>query len=261
MMPPVRTIGIVFFILAAGCAGLKAPPGAMAQRGPLMVDPSLLGSSQIAAEPLRGEAREQVTSVELAPPPVVPLRPEVKEQVTSVELAPLRSEPRQPLITADAAIASEPVAAAAAPPEPSKRPSAAQLPPPPAKAPAKPSTAAVAIERPRKNDDPPAVARPAEPPLDMEALKARLRDTNAIGVFTKLALKNQVDDLLKQFRAHYLNGQKTSVAALRQAYDMLVLKVLALIQDSDPSLARTISGSREAIWGILADPEKFKSAS
>jgi hypothetical protein len=101
----------------------------------------------------------------------------------------------------------------------------------------------------------------AEPPLDVAALKARLRDTDAIGVFTKLALKNQVDDLLKRFRAHYLNGQKTSVAALRQPYDMLVLKVLALVQDSDPSLARTIAGSREAIWGILADPNKFKSVS
>lgn len=101
----------------------------------------------------------------------------------------------------------------------------------------------------------------AEPPLDVAALKARLRDTDAIGVFTKLALKNQVDDLLKQFRAHYLSGQKTSVAALRQPYDMLVLKVLALIQDGDPSLARTILGSREAIWGILVDPEKFGSVS
>jgi hypothetical protein len=39
---------------------------------------------------------------------------------------------------------------------------------------------------------------------------------------------------------------------------MLVLKVLALLQDGDPSLARTISGSREAIWNILADPEQFK---
>jgi len=41
---------------------------------------------------------------------------------------------------------------------------------------------------------------------------------------------------------------------------MLVLKVLSLVQDKDPSLARTISGSREAIWGILADPEKFHAA-
>ena len=75
----------------------------------------------------------------------------------------------------------------------------------------------------------------------------------------KNPLENSVDDLLKEFRAHYLNGQKTSVASLRQPYDMLVLKVLSLLQDADPPLARTISGSREAIWNILADPEQFKS--
>ena len=101
----------------------------------------------------------------------------------------------------------------------------------------------------------------AEPPLDIAALKARLRDTKAIGVFTKLALKNQVDDLLQLFRTHYLSGQKNNVATLRQPYDMLVLKVLALIQDGDPSLARILSSSREAIWRILADREKFNSAS
>ena len=94
----------------------------------------------------------------------------------------------------------------------------------------------------------------------MAALKARLRDTDAIGVFTKLALKNQVDDLLKQFRAQYQSSPQPDVTALRQPYNMLVLKVLALVQDSDPSLARTISASREAIWGILADRDKFNSA-
>ncbi len=98
-------------------------------------------------------------------------------------------------------------------------------------------------------------------PLDVAALKARLRDTSAIGLFTKLALKNQVDDLLQRFRAHYQGGQGTSVATLRPSYDLLLLKVLALLHDSDPPLARTISGSREAIWAILADPEKFKSVS
>lgn len=114
-------------------------------------------------------------------------------------------------------------------------------------------------EPPPKRAEPLPVARNTEPPLDIAALKTRLKDTNAIGVFTKLALKNQVDDLLQLFRKHYQSGQKTGVAALRQPYDMLVLKVLALLQDSDPSLARTISGSREAIWGILADPAKFNS--
>jgi hypothetical protein len=132
---------------------------------------------------------------------------------------------------------------------------------PSARTPAKVASSALALEPPRKIESPVPVARKPEPPLDVAALKARLRDTNAIGMFTKLALKNQVDDLLKEFRAHYLNTQKTSVASLRQPYDMLVLKVLSLLQDTDPPLARTIAGSREAIWNILADPEQFKLVS
>lgn len=93
--------------------------------------------------------------------------------------------------------------------------------------------------------------------LDLTSLKQRLRDTHAIGVFTKLSLKNQVDDLLDQFRAFYRGELKTSLAELRQRYDLLLLKVLTLLQDSDASLAVAISSSREALWNILSDPEKF----
>jgi len=50
---------------------------------------------------------------------------------------------------------------------------------------------------------------------------------------------------------------KTTLADLRRSYDMLVLKVLSLLQDSDPSLAAAIAASRDAIWGILSDPAKF----
>ena len=190
MTSAVRIVGILSFALALGCAGVKeAPPGVVAQPGPLIVEPSLV-----------------VTNLDAA-----------------VAVQPARSAPKE--------------RAAVTPAQPAPR----------AKAPAKISAS------------PPAVARKLEPPLDVAALKARLRDTNAIGIFTKLALKNQVDDLLQKFRAHYGSGQKTGVAALRQPYDMLVLKVLALLQDSDPSLARTIAGSREAIWGILADPDKFNA--
>lgn len=102
------------------------------------------------------------------------------------------------------------------------------------------------------------VPKPA-PTLDVAGLTARLRGTSAIGVFTKLALKNQMDDLLQQVRAQHQGGGASGVKTLRQPYDMLVLKVLAVLQDDDPSLARMISGSREAIWAILADPVKFNA--
>ncbi len=97
----------------------------------------------------------------------------------------------------------------------------------------------------------------SSPPLNLKSLESRLKETNAIGVFTKVALKNQVDDLLDQFRAHYQGERKTSLAELRRPYEMLLQKVLALLQDTDPPLAGEILASREAIWGILADPAKF----
>ncbi len=141
---------------------------------------------------------------------------------------------------------------------PVSEPNAPKAVKPPAKAPAKAADPMVGSQRPPKQVAP-AVARAQEPQLDVKSLITRLRETKAIGVMTKLALKNQVDDLLKRFRTHYEGGQKSSVAELRQAYNMLVLKVLSLVQDGDPSLASSIAGSREAIWNILTDREKFSS--
>jgi hypothetical protein len=95
------------------------------------------------------------------------------------------------------------------------------------------------------------------PTLNLADLEQRLRDTRAIGIFTKLSLKNQVDDLLNRFRALYRGPNKHPPVELRQRYDQLLLKVLTLLQDADPPLAAAIASSREAIWSILADPDKF----
>jgi hypothetical protein len=121
---------------------------------------------------------------------------------------------------------------------------------------APPVKAVIAAAPVRKAELPPPAAAPT---LDVASLKSRLRDTKAIGVFSKLALKNQMDDVLEQFRAAYNTGQTTAPVALRQPYDLLVLKVLALLQEGDPALARSIAGSREAIWGILSDAAQFRA--
>ena len=135
--------------------------------------------------------------------------------------------------------------------------SAAKAAAPAAATPAKVLVPATPAGQPAKSV-PLATAKPAaSPPLDMKSLEARLKETQAIGVFTKLALKNQVNDLLDQFRAFYQGQLKTTLAELRRPYEMLLQKVLALLQDSDPPLAGAIVASREAIWGILADPAKF----
>jgi hypothetical protein len=100
-------------------------------------------------------------------------------------------------------------------------------------------------------------AAPASPALDLAAMEQRLRDTHAIGVFTKLSLKNQVDDLLAQFKAYHSGQSRVPLAQLRQKYELLLLKVVSLLQDADPPLATAISSSREAIWSLLADPRRF----
>ena len=110
----------------------------------------------------------------------------------------------------------------------------------------------------RKDISAPSLEKKATPPpLDLPSLEKRLRETKAVGVFTKITLKNNVDDLVNQFREYHRGRGKSMLVELRQRYDMLLLKLLSLLQDSDPTLAQTIVASREAIWGILTDPAKF----
>jgi hypothetical protein len=140
-------------------------------------------------------------------------------------------------------------------PEPDSSPAKAKS--PTTTRPAKQAGAAAAQPRPSDVRTTASNQPPAPPTLDLAKLEQRLRDTHAIGVFTKLSLKNQVDDLLGEFRTLYRGPNKHPPVELRQRYDLLLLKVLSLLQDSDPPLAAAISSSREAIWNILADPDKF----
>ena len=168
--------------------------------------------------------------------------------------APAKSEPPR----AETAPPSPPAPKTAQPkpaePLPSRTPEPSQ-PKQPAPAPPRPA----APPPPRQSAGVP----PAPPPqpaaiVDLAALENRLRGTGAIGVFTKLALKNEVDDLLERFRTFHA-GRGGALAGLRQSYDLLVLKVVSLLQDKDPPLARDIFTSREALWNLLADPVKFKT--
>ena len=105
----------------------------------------------------------------------------------------------------------------------------------------------------------PDVAKPKAPPLDLDSLKrAAQGHRSAIGVLTKITLKNQVDDLLDQFRAYYQGKLKITLAELRRSFDLLVQKVLvALAGQRSSNWPLAIVASRDAIWGILSDPKKF----
>ena len=191
------------------------------------------------------------------PPPVAP-SPTASPQMGAETAAPVKppaapsSEPA-PGATPDGAATVKPASAPARPSTSAPTAPREARPAPAAKAP--PPTPAAQANK--KDSAPQDIAKQKAPPLDLASLETHLRETKAIGVLTKIALANQIDDLLKQFRAFYQGKLKTTLAELRRPYDLLVLKVLALLQDSDPALASAIAASREAIWGILSDPAKF----
>jgi hypothetical protein len=117
----------------------------------------------------------------------------------------------------------------------------------------------VPVEPARKKDGVMSANGKQTPPqsADLPSLEKQLRETDAIGLFTKITLKNQIDDLVNQFREYHGKQREISLAELRQRYDMLLLKLLSLLQDKDPPLAHTIVASRDTIWNMLTDPHKF----
>jgi hypothetical protein len=185
---------------------------------------------------------------ETAPPPEELQTPAVPPPVEQSE-----PKPAEPLKT------TEQPPTATAPPKPAESPQSKgaqpSQPKPAAPAPSKPPEP----PRPRQSAVPPPSGQEHAAIVDLTSLEKRLRDTTAIGVFTKLALKNEVDDLLERFRAFHAGRGRTTLAKLRENFDLLVLKVVSLLQDKDPPLAREISVSREALWNLLADPVKFKT--
>lgn len=88
-------------------------------------------------------------------------------------------------------------------------------------------------------------------------LVARLRKTGAIGLLTKLALKNQIDDLIGEFREFHAGVGNTELSVLKDQFNLLLMKVVTLLQDDDPILFQDIVSTREILWTNFADPEKF----
>jgi len=201
-----------------------------------------------------GCAGPKLAQTEAPVPPSAPLAVVVEPSAAPSAPAPATA----PAVVAQPAPVPRPAAPRAASPA---APTVAQAPAanPPRVVAAPPVAAPPAKVVPKPTQAPVATPAPAAA-LDLKSLETRLRQTKAIGVLTKLSLKNQVDDLVEKFRAYHKRQARTTLVDLRRNYDMLLLKVLSLLQDTDPPLARDIVRSRAAIWGILEDPRKFTEA-
>lgn len=88
-------------------------------------------------------------------------------------------------------------------------------------------------------------------------LKVQLRKSRAIGFFTKLELRNQVNDLLNDFQKYHESDGRLTIDELKERFDLLLLKIMTLLQDDDPELHQEIVTARTGLWDILVDRNKF----
>jgi type IV secretory pathway VirB10-like protein len=149
--------------------------------------------------------------------------------------------------------APPPVAKAPAEPEP---PAAPQ--PPTAPTPAPAPAPAPAPGPPQPAEEP--AAPPAQPAISLEELGQRIKETPAIGAFSKLSLKNDLDDLVDGLRSYHAHKQG-DLENLHQRYEALVLKLMTLLEKDEPELALALGRSRERIWTRLVDPAEFAKLS
>lgn len=232
---------------------VRPASGAAATQAAAHADVERPASPAAPAPPESPQAARSITTPDA--PAVAPKHPHTPSAVSATAGSPTPSAKVAAAASKVDAVESKPSAPAS---QPAAKSTPATEPKNQAKPTPKPVAAIEANVQTQVKPAPAAGAAKAEAAaLDLKALEKQLKETKAIGVFTKLTLKNQVDDLLDRFRAYYRGQLKTTLSELRQPYDLLMLKVITLLQDDDPALARTINGSREAIWGILADPVRF----
>ncbi|MDX8407448.1 MAG: hypothetical protein R8L58_03580 [Mariprofundaceae bacterium] len=89
------------------------------------------------------------------------------------------------------------------------------------------------------------------PKINLAMLTERLKNTDAIGVFTKLAIRSDIMDLkddIARYRQKSLLQSK--MKEVRERFDGLLLKIMALL-DGDPDLSHDLYSARESIWESL----------
>lgn len=101
---------------------------------------------------------------------------------------------------------------------------------------------------------------PAESAISLEELGAQIKQTPALGTFTKLSLKNDLDDLVDGLRGYHAR-KEGDLDDLHQRYEALVLKLMTLLEEDEPELALALGRSRERIWKRLLDPVEFAKLS
>ena len=91
--------------------------------------------------------------------------------------------------------------------------------------------------------------------FNLDVLVARLKETDALGVFTKLALKGDVEEIIEMAHEYQSLAALPELQSVRAQFDGLVLKTITLLNDKDPSLAADMYQARDLVWQSILEVE------
>ncbi len=101
------------------------------------------------------------------------------------------------------------------------------------------------------------VASPAA--FDARHLEEGLRNTRAVGVFTKLSLAGEAKRIHAALLDYHAGTGGATLEQLRERYDLLINEIMLLIQDKDTDLSAELAAAREPLWAALSDAESIKA--
>ena len=90
-----------------------------------------------------------------------------------------------------------------------------------------------------------------------DPLVEQIADSKSIGLFTKLALKQDSKDLLKKMSSYHSGIGDSSLEELHERYNVMVHKLIIVIRKKDKELAGSVADARDNLWDVLSDETKF----
>ena len=93
--------------------------------------------------------------------------------------------------------------------------------------------------------------------FDLDVLVERIIHTKSLGFLTKLSLKKDTDKFLRSMRNYHDGTKNDSLEQLHERYDIMVHKLMFLVQEKDAELSKFIDDGRDQLWTILSDESKF----
>ena len=91
--------------------------------------------------------------------------------------------------------------------------------------------------------------------FNLDTLITKLKETKALGVFTKLALKGDMEEIIAMANGYQRVAAFSELQSVRELFDGLVLKTITLLNDKDPNLAADMYQARDLVWQSILEAE------